>query len=611
MDIITVDTETYYDKQYSLSKMTTEEYIRDARFQVIGVAVKVNRGPTEWFSGTARQTIEFLQQFDWASSAMLAQNTMFDAAILSWRCGIQPKVLLDTMSMSRAINGVNARHSLAALADRYGIGTKGDEVTRALGKRRTDFTPAELRAYANYCVQDVELTRMIFDRMMASGFPQEELKLIDLTLKMFANPVLTVDVEHLEGHLENTLHAKAASLRDASVRDKKDIMSNAKFADLLRARGVEPPIKISPTTGKETYAFAKSDEAFLALQEHENVSIQALVAARLGNKSTIEETRTQRFIDIGRRGTLPIPLRYYGAHTGRWSGIESVNFQNLPSRGPNGKQLKKAVMAPEGYVLVDCDSSQIEARVLAWLAEQEDLVQAFARKEDVYKLTASKIFGVPAEQITPAQRQIGKVVVLGCGYGVGHVKLQAFLKLQAGVEVSTDEAKRIIDVYRFSNDKIAGLWKAAQNSIRYMAQGDRLRFGRSGVLDVDPGIPAVVLPNGLPIIYENLHAEPTENGYEYVYTTRQGPSRIYGGKIVENVVQALARIVVGQQMLRIAKRYRVVLTVHDSVVSCVPEDEVDAARAYIEASMRWTPGWATGLPVNCESGVGKTYGSCE
>lgn len=611
MDIITVDTETYYDKQYSLSKMTTEEYIRDARFQVIGVAVKVNRGPTEWFSGTARQTIEFLQQFNWASSAMLAQNTMFDAAILSWRCGIQPKVLLDTMSMSRAINGVNARHSLAALADRYGIGTKGDEVTRAIGKRRTDFTPAELRAYANYCVQDVELTRMIFDRMMASGFPQEELKLIDLTLKMFANPVLTVDVEHLEGHLENTLHAKATSLRDAGVRDKKDIMSNAKFADLLRARGVEPPIKISPTTGKETYAFAKSDEAFLALQEHENVSIQALVAARLGNKSTIEETRTQRFIDIGRRGTLPIPLRYYGAHTGRWSGIESVNFQNLPSRGPNGKQLKKAVRAPEGYVLVDCDSSQIEARVLAWLAEQEDLVQAFARKEDVYKLTASKIFGVPAEQITPAQRQIGKVVVLGCGYGVGHVKLQAFLKLQAGVEVSTDEAKRIIDVYRFSNDKIAGLWRAAQNSIRYMAQGDRLRFGRSGVLDVDPGIPAVVLPNGLPIIYENLHAEPTENGYEYVYTTRQGPSRIYGGKIVENVVQALARIVVGQQMLRIAKRYRVVLTVHDSVVSCVPEDEVDAARAYIEASMRWTPGWATGLPVNCESGVGKTYGSCE
>lgn len=611
MDIITVDTETYYDKQYSLSKMTTEEYIRDARFQVIGVAVKVNRGPTEWFSGTARQTIEFLQQFDWASSAMLAQNTMFDAAILSWRCGIQPKVLLDTMSMSRAINGVNARHSLAALADRYGIGTKGDEVTRAIGKRRTDFTPAELRAYANYCVQDVELTRMIFDRMMASGFPQEELKLIDLTLKMFANPVLTVDVEHLEGHLENTLHAKATSLMDAGVRDKKDIMSNAKFADLLRARGVEPPIKISPTTGKETYAFAKSDEAFLALQEHEKVSIQALVAARLGNKSTIEETRTQRFIDIGRRGTLPIPLRYYGAHTGRWSGIESVNFQNLPSRGPNGKQLKKAVRAPEGYVLVDCDSSQIEARVLAWLAEQEDLVQAFARKEDVYKLTASKIFGVPAEQITPAQRQIGKVVVLGCGYGVGHVKLQAFLKLQAGVEVSTDEAKRIIDVYRFSNDKIAGLWKAAQNSIRYMAQGDRLRFGRSGVLDVDPGIPAVVLPNGLPIIYENLHAEPTENGYEYVYTTRQGPSRIYGGKIVENVVQALARIVVGQQMLRIAKRYRVVLTVHDSVVSCVPEDEVDAARAYIEASMRWTPGWATGLPVNCESGVGKTYGSCE
>jgi DNA polymerase len=609
-DIITCDLETYYDKQYSLSKMTTEEYIRDPRFQVIGVAVKVNDGKTEWFSGPAKQTLEFLHQYDWARSILLAQNTMFDAAILSWRCGVRPKALFDTMSMSRAINGVNARHSLAALAERYGVGHKGDEAVRAIGKRRTDFTPPELRSYADYCVMDVELTRQIFDKMMAKGFPRDELKLIDLTLKMFTEPVLGVDVDHLEGHLERTLRDKAAMLVDAGVQDKKDLMSNAKFAALLETRGIEPPMKTSPTTGKPTYAFAKSDEAFMLLQEHEDTGVQTLVAARLGNKSTIEETRTRRFIDIGRRGALPIPLRYYGAHTGRWAGIEAVNFQNLPSRGPNAKQIKKAVLAPEGHMLVDCDSSQIEARVLAWLAGQDDLVAAFARKEDVYKLTASKIFGFDVADITPAQRQIGKVVVLGCGYGVGHVKLQAFLKMQAGVEVSLDESKRIIDVYRHSNGHISQLWKDAQNSIKYLAQGDRLCFGRRGVLDVDPAAPGVVLPNGLPILYEGLYAEQGEKGYEYFYKTRQGPTRLYGGKCVENVTQALARIVVGQQMLEIAKRYRVVLTVHDSVVSCVPEAEVDDAREYIETCMRWTPDWAEGLPVNCESGVGRSYGTC-
>jgi hypothetical protein len=323
MNIITADLETYYSKTYSLSKMTTEAYIRDPHFQVIGVSVKVNDGPTTWFSGPARDTLEFLHEYDWENSALLAQNTMFDAAILSWRCGIKPAKLLDTMCMSRALHGVNARHSLAALAERYGVGTKGDEVLRAMGKRRSDFTPEELEAYGDYCVKDTDLTWEIFNLMIAAGFPPSELALIDLTLKMFTEPVLELDVPHLVGHLERTVAQKAALLVEAGVVTKKDLMSNAKFAAMLEARGVTPPRKISPTTGKETYAFAKTDEDFVALQEHEDPAVQALVAARLGNKSTIEETRTQRLIDVGARGNFPVPLRYYAAHTGRWGGCLS------------------------------------------------------------------------------------------------------------------------------------------------------------------------------------------------------------------------------------------------------------------------------------------------
>jgi hypothetical protein len=611
MDIITADFETFYDRQYSLSRLTTEEYIRDKRFQVIGVSVKVNEDPPEWFSGTARGTIEWLHGFDWEHSALVAHNTMFDAAILSWRCGIKPARLIDTLSMSRAMFGVDAGHSLKALAQRLHLPSKGDEVTRAIGKRRLDFTPQELADYAEYCKLDVHLTYEAFRRMVERGFPKQELQLIDATLRMFTDPVLELDGPLLEGHLINTQRQKQKLLDDAGAADKKDLMSNNKFADMLRELEVEPPMKTSPTTGKETYAFAKTDEAFRELEDHEDPRVQALVSARLGNKSTLEETRTQRFIDMAKRGKFPVPLYYYGAHTGRWSGRDKVNLQNLPSRGPNAKKIKQGIVAPDGHMLIDCDSAQIEARVLAWLAEQEDLVQAFRNKEDVYKIMASNIYGTRVDEIDKGQRQVGKVVILGAGYGVGHVKLQAFLKMQAGVDVPLDEAKRIIDVYRHTNDRISGLWRQAQSMLKGLLHGDKYQVGRPGVLEVVPDEHGIRLPSGLFIRYNGLYAEEGEKGLEMFYKTRKGPSRIYGGKNVENLSQALARCIIGEQLLKINKRYRVVLTVHDSIVSCVPEDQVDEARDYIETCMRWTPDWAEGLPVDCESGVGKSYGACE
>jgi len=610
MDLITLDWETYYDQQYSLSKLTTEEYIRDDRFEVIGLCVKHNDGPVDWFSGSHEEVAAYLAKFDWANSGMLSHNTMFDAAILSWRFGIRPRMLFDTLSMSRALHGVNARHSLKAVAERYGVGEKGHEVQNALGKRRADFSDTELARYGEYCRTDAQLCYDIFKIMLDRGFPTGELKLIDLTLRMFTDPVLELDIDLLEGHLIATKRTKEQLLTDARVANKKELMSNAKFADMLREFGVEPPMKVSPTTGKETYAFAKTDEAFKALEEHEDKWVRALVAARLGNKSTIEETRTERFISIAKRGKFPVPLRYYAAHTGRWGGSDKVNLQNLPSRGLNAKKLKRAILAPEGHVLIDADSAQIEARVLAWLAEQEDVVATFAANGDVYKRMASQIFEVDEVNVTKEQRQIGKVVILGAGYGVGHVKLQLFLKMQAGVEVGLNEAKRIIDIYRDANSEISGVWRAAQKSIEHMQRGDRLPFGRPGVLDVDPKEMGVVLPNGLMIRYDGLRAEKIDGRYEYSYTTRNGPNRIYGGKVIENVCQAIARCVIGEQLVKIAKKHRVVLTVHDSIVVCVPEEQAEEAQAYVEQCMRWTPDWAAGLPVNCESGIGRSYGDC-
>ena len=609
MDLITIDFETFYSQDFSLSKMTTEAYVRDPRFEVIGVSVKVNNGRTEWASGTHEQLKNYFSGFAWEDSMVLAHNTMFDGAILSWLFDIHPRVWADTLCIGRAVHGVEVGGSLKALAERYQIGAKGTEVLDAKGKRRLDFTDEELDKYGDYCINDVELTYKLFG-IMGKKFPRQELRVIDLTLRMFIEPMLDLDLGLLEQHLEDTKDIKDKLLLDAGV-DKKDLMSNPKFAELLKGVGVIPPMKTSPTTGKETYAFAKSDEAFKALLEHEDVRVQALVNARLGNKSTLEETRTQRFIDISKRGLLPVPVRYYAAHTGRWGGADKINLQNLPSRGPNGKKLKKSMIAPDGYVLIDCDSSQIEARVLAWLAGQGDLTEAFRVGDDVYKKMAMSIYGVNREEdVTKDQRFVGKTTILGAGYGMGAVRFKEQLQ-SFGFDMDLDEARRVISVYREANFKITTLWRDAGYMLENMARGDSVQFGLDGVVAVDATKKAIMLPSGLFMRYDELAGEQGERGVEYTYKVRRGRNRIYGGKVIENVCQAIARCIIGEQMLKIAKRYRVVLTVHDSVVCCVPEEEVVEAQEYIESCMRWTPHWAAGMPVNCESGIGKSYGDCE
>lgn len=611
MDIITLDFETHYSQEYSLSKITTEEYIRDPRFQIIGIGVKVNDGKTEWFSGTHGHIKQKLASYDWANSAVLAHNMMFDGAILSWRLGIKPKVLFDTLCMARAIHGVEKSASLKALAESYGVGQKGTEVLDAKGKRRADFTPEELHAYGNYCINDVDLTYDIFNIMMSRGFPKSELKLIDLTLRMFTEPTLELDRERLEVHLKKTQMMKDDLLKSAGLEDKADLMSNPKFAALLGTLGAPCPMKISPTTGKLTYALAKSDQGMKDLLEHDDPQVQALAAARLGVKSTLEETRTQRFIDISGRGMLPVPVRYYAAHTGRWGGDDKINLQNLPSRGPNAKALKKCILAPEGYSIIESDSSQIEARMLAWLAGQDDVVHTFATKGDVYKKMASAIYGVDEADVTKDQRFVGKTTVLGAGYGMGGEKFQLALK-NSGVEITKDEAAKIIAIYRGTNDMISSMWKQAGIMLRYLVRGDAMPFGKDGVLGVDPSGPGVLLPNGLLIRYDELEeGENEKGGVEYSYKTRMGRTRIYGGKVVENVTQALARLIIGEQMLRISKKYKVVLTVHDSIVCCVPDEEAETCKAYVEECMRWVPAWAEGLPVDCEAGIGKNYGETE
>lgn len=362
MTPIVLDLETFYDREYSLSKITTEAYVRDSRFEAIGIAIKVGDNPTQWYPQP--EVAEALASIDWSDKMVVCQNTAFDGAILAWRYNVSPLAWADTLGMSRALYPHDKSHSLSAQATRLGVGVKGTEVLNALGKRYVDFSAEELARYAAYCVNDVELTHTLFHRYLGMGFPKQELRLIDATLRMFIEPKLVLDHKMLVSHLVAVKDHKQKLLddvRDSLIGDysdseaaqvaisdeedglKKLLMSNDKFAKLLERFGVEPPMKVSPTTGKLAYAFAKTDEAFKELAEHPDVRVQALVAARLGNKTTLEETRTERFIYMASRGAFPVPLRYYGAHTGRFSGCLVADTQVLVYDSQKGVVTKRIV----------------------------------------------------------------------------------------------------------------------------------------------------------------------------------------------------------------------------------------------------------------------------
>jgi DNA polymerase I-like protein with 3'-5' exonuclease and polymerase domains len=619
MQLVTLDFETYYDVGFSLSGLTTEEYIKDERFQVIGVSIKLDQSEAKWYTGD--QVKEALDDIDWKNSALLCHNTQFDGAILSFRYNIIPGLYLDTLCMARAIHGVDVGGSLAFLVEKYNLGRKGTEVVDAKGKRLEDFTSQDLAQYGEYCKNDTELTHKLF-QILAPDFPENEVKLIDLTLRMYTEPVLEVDDALLQDRLDDIQAEKSQLLQGLMKRLECDteecvrakLASNKQFAELLIELGITPPTKISPTTDKETYALAKGDTGFLELTEHEDPFIQELCRVRLGTKSTIEESRIERFIGIGARnkGKLPIPLKYYGAHTGRWAGSDKVNFQNLPARDKKKKALKNAVIAPEDHVVINSDSSQIEARVLVWLAGQDDVVEWYREGRDVYSEFASKVYGRPITKKDTTERAVGKTCILGLGYGTGWSKLQQTLKIATGLNLDESECQRLVKVYREVNDKVIQLWKTCDEALRDMSawpSGKEPYYldARNALLVTPKGIR---LPNGLYIYYPGLTWDISESKSKYIYKSRRGMISIWGGSVVENVIQALARIIVGEQMLEINKKYRPVLTVHDAVVCVVPETEVDEALSFITTTMSSPPLWATGLPVACEAHHGASYGDC-
>ena len=607
-NIVTLDYETFYGDHYTLSGpkgLSTSEYVRDPRFHAHGVGIKDRFKKTKWVMLT--NILVQLHAIDWKNAALLAHNTAFDGFILSQVYDIKPAFYLDTLSMSRAAHGAHTTHNLNDLAKRHGLAgkTKADNLKDT--KNKTLLTAKEAKALGEYCIDDVNDTYSVFWKLYPH-IPDSEMLLIDITLRMFCDPVLGVDIPRVQAELERETRGKVTAVNqtDATV---EELMSNDKFAAKLKAHGETVPMKTSKSTGKPTYAFAKSDLDFQKLLLSKNPMVVSLAEARLKVKSTIGETRANRFLEAGKDGArLPVLLNYAAAHTFRWSGGNKMNMQNLK----RGGELRRSILAPKGHMLVVMDSAQIEARKLVWLAGQEDMVAAFAEGKDTYKMMASSIYGIPVEQIgdDSDERFIGKVCVLGLGYGMGARRLQ--LTLAQGImgpkkNLPLEECYRIVNIYRSKNFKVVQLWKKFEQIVHDM------RVGNTGSLGpISWGKNFIRMPNGLFMQYHGLHGEIVVTDDDMVrletkYLTARGKTKIYGGLLVENVVQSLARCAIGEQMVEIGKDYRIVTMTHDEIVACVPANKAEKCLKDMKRIMSKEPAWAPGLPLSAKGGYDVNY----
>ena len=654
--ILVIDFETRWDsKEYTLSKLTTEQYVRDQRFKAFGLCYKEldKDEATTWVSHEDIQ--DWVDSVDWSRVAVLAHNAQFDISILSWVYGASPCFIFDSLSMARALRGVEVGNSLMKLAEVYGLPPKGHAVHSTNGL--SELTYEIEQELAEYCKHDVYLCEKIFENLMMEvegGFPVKELKLIDMTLKMFTNPVLELDKEMLNEAIEDERTKREALLKKVNV-DETALASNPQFAEVLSNLGVQPPKKTSKTTGKEAYAFAKNDALFQALLNSDNEDVSLICEARLKVKSTLERTRAQRFVDISERGTLPVPLNYYGAHTGRWSASKGsgLNLQNLK----RGSFLRKSIQAPEGYTLVVCDLSQIEPRVLAYLADYKALLEIFSSGKDAYAAFGAQMFGIPTltKESHPDLRQSAKSALLGCGYGMGWASFAAQLltgflgapptmydkAFAKQLGVSTEDvndfigwekniemmnaiphtcddkellihclaAKKIIDKYREAAKPVVSLWELCNSLVSHSLDKGKPYVYKCLTFDKE----RILLPSGLALKYPELTGVADEKGrIQWIYGVDERSRRkLYGGKIVENVVQAVARCVMTDGMLRIQKRYSCVLTVHDEVVCLVPENEAVEAEAWVLDQMIKEPAYMPGIPLDAETGCNKRYGEAK
>ena len=616
------DYETYYDNAgYSLTKIDPASYILDSRFECIGCSYIENGGNPFFVDGP--DVPRYLSGLDAARTVFVSHNVLFDGCIAAWRHGFVAGLYIDTLHLARALLGHKLPScSLKNVARHLGLPPKGDTSLKVAGMRRADiFNAGLMTEYIEYCKHDSWLCHEIYKHLLP-GFPNDEIKLADMVARMAIEPTLRLDRSILETHHATVLAEKATLLGNAGLDTSEILMSNAKLAKALEDLGIDVPLKISPATGKPAFAFARSDEEFRELENHPSAVVQALVAARLGHKSTIEETRTRRFMTIAglanpRYGSslLPWPLKSSGAHTHRLSGDWKLNCQNMPrsSRRRPVPALRKAVIAPPGYLLVVGDEAQVECRINASFCGQRDLEDQFRKKQDPYSIFASRIFGKPITKADVGPRFIGKQVVLGAGYQVWWPKYQRMVatlsseQLGQRIEVSDADALMHISTYRDVNYAIRQRWAMLQDQVIPAMTKKDCDF-ELGPFKIT--FECVTGPSGLKMHYRNLSKNLDTEEWLFMYGATV--KKLFGGKLLENMVQHMAYVAISQAALRLKPTMhdmgaRWVLQCHDELGYLVPERHAALAAQWLEYEMTRPLSWLPTCPLAAEVHVGLNY----
>lgn len=663
-DVLILDFETYYDTEYSLKRMTPAEYILDPRFETIMCAAQVNGGPHHIVDGP--DFPKFISQFDPAKTTTVTFNALFDNSILAWKYGFVPHTMLDAMAMARALEGHRiVRFSLKAIAEHLGLQAKGTAVHNAAGLRRADIIAGNRgltwKDYCTYCIGDNEICEHIFLHYMPQ-MPWAERRLMDTVLRCCIEPRFRVDTKLLENHIGDVVAAKDALIVAAGNVDRKDIMSTIKFKEALEKLGVDIQYKPSPSDpDKEIPAFSKTDEFMEELQNDPDPMVAALAAARVGLKSTLEETRSGTLMRIGNLpwnalsgGTMPIPLRYGGAHTHRLSGDWRMNMQNMPTvRGSKGKsKLRLSLKAPPGHKVVTIDLGQIEARLVAWLCGEVRLLEEFAKYDagdksfDPYNRLGTAIFGRPVNRklvgtLDEIMGFIGKTGILGLGYGAGKDKFDGMVVRSARgqeMDISAIYTRAIgdkaVDTYRRKYFMIPAGWNKLNQiiSTSWLGKAPPQKFGPCTIgfdagyaLLTGKGESFVTSPCGLELRYAEPGSKQVKDDKgnwreEFSYRYGKMRHRLYGAKFLENISQHLARVIVMNCALRVRDRgrftanpehYRIVHQAHDELVYIVPDALVPSFTVMVKAEMVRPPSWARDLPLAADVGVGNSYGEAK
>jgi DNA polymerase len=609
---VTLDFETHWGHEYSLSNMTTTEYIYSDLFEIQGVGIAIGDNDPIWHPGP-EQAAAALQAIDWSNVALIGHNLNFDGSILAFRFGLYPQAYYDTASMARVVMPFLKYHSLKACAAFFGLEEK---VVTALinvkDKRFDQLSDTAIDALGEYCKMDVKLTRQIYTRMKRA-ISADELKLMDVTTRMMTQPTLQLNPDKLQALIDDKLETRQQLIKEAGV-ELRVLRSTQQMTTILENLGIEVPKKPSPSNPDELIpTFQRNLPEVVALTRHPNKRVRDLIKARLEVMSSIDLNRAKRMLAVynASGGDFPIPLKHAGAHTLRWSGTDKLNAQNF-TKGP----IREAIIAPPHHKVVVADLGQIEARLTAWLAEHLKLLAEFANPDgDVYKDMATEIFDKPFDEIDYSERFIGKVLILSAGFGIGWKKLLLmFQTSKPELGITEHQAAEMVEKYRMKNFPIVRLWDRLQNYLIKMLSMDDGEEFTYKCLTFGKGY--VKLPSGNALYYPELRYEIEEDDWgnerpQLTYTHKGNPTRIYGGRFTENIIQALARCVIAEHILKISERYKVAGMAHDEIICVAHNSQAQDCLDYMCEVMRTPPSWAPDLPLDVKGAIADSYGDAK